>query len=61
MFSNRRFSVFLLLFDVSVGLVDLFQNRVSGFRKGATDYLGCETLIVDTFKKLGGTGVKVSS
>jgi hypothetical protein len=40
-------------------MVDLFQ-KVAAFRNGAaTESLGCETLIVETFKKLNGSGVKV--
>ncbi len=30
------------------------------FRGGGSEYLGCEKMIVDTFKKINGTGHKVN-
>jgi hypothetical protein len=44
---------------LAVGMVDLFQHKVSAFRNGAIESLGCESLILETFKRLNGTGVKV--
>ena len=59
-FSSMLLSIILsvFLFGVCQGMVDLFQ-KVSAFRKGVAESLGCETLIVETFKKLNGSGVKV--
>ena len=57
-----RIVLLLLSIHVIVGMVDLFQNKLASFRGGGeSEHLGCETMIVDAFKKLNGTGHKVNN
>ena len=52
--------VVTFLFLVLVrGMVDLFQTKVNSFRNGVLQEVGCESLILESFKKRNGTGVKV--
>ena len=55
-----NFLVVLISVILVRGMVDLFQHKVSAFRNGVTEEIGCESLILENFKKRNGTGVNVS-